>query len=70
MKTVGSQFGWMMTACAGFLTLAVGCGKLDTGAHAEPSVRVKLSESATVSPVPKDPKVPGGIDAPDRKSVV
>ena len=49
MKTVGSQFGWMMAACAGFLTLAaVGCGKLDTGAHAEPSVRVKPAESAVV----------------------
>ena len=48
MKTVGSKFGWMMTACTGFLTLAVGCGKLDTGAHAEPSVRVKPAESAVV----------------------
>ena len=71
MKTVGSQFGWMMTACAGFLTLAVGCSKLEltSGAHAEPSVRVKLSESATVSPIPKDPKVPGGIDVPSSGGV-
>ena len=48
MKTVGSQFRWMMTACAGLLTLTVGCGKLDTGAHAEPSVRVKPAESVVV----------------------
>lgn len=46
MKTVGSQFGWMITACVGFLTLSVGCAKLDSGAHAEPSVRVKPAESA------------------------
>ena len=71
MKTVGSQFGWTMTACAGFLTLAVGCSKLEltSGAHAEPSVRVKPAESATVSPIPKDPKVPGGIDAPSSGGV-
>lgn len=46
MKTVGSKLGWTMTACAGLLTLVVGCGKLDTGAHAEPSVRVKPAELA------------------------
>ncbi|TXT37087.1 MAG: hypothetical protein FD138_779 [Planctomycetota bacterium] len=46
MKTVGSQFGWMITACVGFLALSVGCAKLDSGAHAEPSVRVKPAESA------------------------
>ena len=48
MKTVGSQFGWTMTACAGLLTLVSGCGKLDSGAHAEPSIRVKPAELAKV----------------------
>lgn len=48
MKTVGSKLSWTMTACGGLLVLSAGCGKLDTGAHAEPSVRVKLAESAVV----------------------
>lgn len=46
MKTVDSKLCWTMAACAGLLTHAVGCGNLGTGAHAEPSVRVKPAESA------------------------
>lgn len=46
MKTVDSKLSWMMTACSGLLVLSAGCAKLDTGAHAEPSVRVKPAESA------------------------
>ena len=65
MKTVGSQFRWMMTACAGLLTLTVGCGKLDTGAHAEPSVRVKPAESVVVKVDGDKPATPtDGASAP------
>jgi hypothetical protein len=56
MKTVGSKFGWTMTGCVGILMLSAGCSKLDTGAHAEPSVRVKPAESAVA-------KVDGGKPA-------
>ncbi|GDY06695.1 MAG: hypothetical protein DWI21_04655 [Planctomycetota bacterium] len=48
MKTVSSKICWMMTGCAGLLALVVGCGKLDSGAHSEPSVRVKPAELAKV----------------------
>ena len=55
-----------MTACAGLLTLVTGCGKLDTGAHAEPSITVKSAELAKVggdkAVKPADGAVsPGGV---------
>lgn len=56
MKTVDSKLIWTMTACGGLLIFSAGCAKLDTGAHAEPSVRVKLAESAVA-------KVEGGKPA-------
>lgn len=45
MKTVDSKLIWTMTVCGGLLMLSGGCAKLDTGAHAEPSVRIKPAES-------------------------
>ncbi len=64
MKKVDSKFCWTMTACAGLLTLAVGCGKLDTGAHAEPSVRVKPAESAIAKVDGDKPATADGAAAP------
>lgn len=69
MKTVGSQFVWMVTACAGLVTLAVGCAKLDTGAHAEPSVRVKPAESAVAKVDGDKPVTPDGSGSPSTGGV-
>lgn len=42
-----------------------GCGRLESGAHAEPSVRIKLAESIVTDPgTPKDPTTPASTGAP------
>ncbi len=64
MKTADLKFCWMMVACAGLLALAAGCGKLDSGAHAEPSVRVKPAESAIAKVDGDKPATPDGAASP------
>lgn len=65
MKAVDSKFAGMVVAFAGLVPFSAGCGKLDTGAHAEPSVRVKPA-TALVAEV--DGAKPGTVD-PSNPSV-
>lgn len=46
MNVVDSKLSWIVLAGGSLLAMSSGCGKLDTGAFAEPSVRVKSAESA------------------------
>lgn len=65
MKTLSDR-GWLclstVALCmlmAGLCVSIPGCGKLETGAHAEPSVRIKLADLAPGDLPPGDGKTPG-----------
>ncbi len=47
MKTLIGRF-WLCLSMVGLCLSLPGCGKLETGAHAEPSVRIKLADLAPI----------------------
>lgn len=69
MNVVDSKLSWIVLAGVSLLAVSAGCGKLDTGAFAEPSVRVKSAEAAVAKvdgdkPATEDPGAPTSTGGP------
>ena len=58
MMTLNGRF-WLCLSLVGLSLSMTGCGKLETGAHAEPSVRIKLADLAPVSTGEGNAEKPG-----------